>query len=489
MYLDFFKFRKNPFHIAPDPEFLFLSPSHKEAFGLIFHGIEDRKGLVTVTGEVGVGKTTILRSYLEETDPERIRVVYIFNPGLSFEKLLKQIVSDLGIPAVDKDPPELVESLYRYLIDEYKNDRNVVLIIDEAQNMPVETLDRLRMLSDLETSQEKLLQIILVGQPEFENKLNLPELKQLRQQIAIRCRIDTLRPDESLAYIRHRLMKASLFHNPVFTKGALKRIVKEADGIARIINVLCDNALITAFAYQRNPVDDKIIKEVIEGFRGGQPGVSFGRKPVLARALVVFSALVVLCSMALLMPEEIPPLGKEILSANVPELQPAVEMVKEPEAGPPVPSAPEAEPEPSIPDPPATGGDRSVSEIVPPASVQWETPGETETQAPAAQKAPVPDDGGATAQEGIAAGTETQSYLYIVHVGSFADREKAEKIKTRLSGKGYDAVIKTLKQPARGHVFVIELQPVNSISTATTLMTQLSGEIQGEPVIVKVPSQ
>ena len=177
MYLDFFKFRENPFHITPDPDFLFLSPSHNKAFSSIIYGIEQRKGLVAVTGEVGVGKTTILRSYLEGTDPERIRIVYIFNAALSFDKLLKQIVSELGIAAVDKDLPDLIDSLFLYLIDEYKNDRKVVLIIDEAQNMPVETLERLRMLSNLETSQEKLLQVILVGQPEFENKLNLPELR------------------------------------------------------------------------------------------------------------------------------------------------------------------------------------------------------------------------------------------------------------------------------------------------------------------------
>src|SRR5208337_2709925 len=244
MYLDFFKFKKNPFHITPDPDFLFLSPSHKEASASILYGIEQQKGFVAITGEVGVGKTTILRSYLEGADPERIRVVYIFNAALSFEKLLNQIVSELGVPAVDEDPSQLVDSLFHYLIDEYKNDRNVVLIIDEAQNMPVETLERLRMLSNLETSKDKLLQIILVGQPEFEQKLNLPELRQLKQRMAIRCRIDALTHDESLAYIQHRLMKASLFHNPVFTKDALKRIVKEANGIPRIINVLCDNALV-----------------------------------------------------------------------------------------------------------------------------------------------------------------------------------------------------------------------------------------------------
>jgi len=222
--------QKNPFHITPDPDFLFLTPSHQDALTSISHGIEHREGFVAVTGDVGVGKTTILRSYLEGIDPERIRAVYIFNPVLSFEKLLKHIVSELGIPAVDGDAQELFDSIFRYAIDECKNGHNVVLIIDEAQNMPVETLDQLLMLSNMETSHGKLLQIILVGQTELENKLNLPELRQLKSRIAIRRCIVALRPDESLAYIQHRLMKASSFHNPVFTQNALKRIVKEADG-------------------------------------------------------------------------------------------------------------------------------------------------------------------------------------------------------------------------------------------------------------------
>jgi general secretion pathway protein A len=291
MYLKFFKFQKNPFHITPDPEFLFLSPSHKEASASIFYGIGARKGFIAITGEVGVGKTTILRSYLEGTDSEKTRIVYIFNAALSFQKLLKQIVLELGIPITDEEPSELVNSLHLYLIEEYKHDRNVVLIIDEAQNMPIETLEHLRMLSNLETSQDKLIQIILVGQPEFDRLLNLPELRQLKQRIAIRCRIDPLSSDESLAYIQHRLTRASSFHNAVFTKGALKEIVKEAKGIPRIINVIGDNALITAFGYDQNPVDSKIIKEVIADLHGRDPAVPVRWRTAVAVSLVVIAAL------------------------------------------------------------------------------------------------------------------------------------------------------------------------------------------------------
>lgn len=283
MYLDFYRLKKNPFHITPDPEFLFLSSSHKEASASLIYGIEERKGFIAITGEIGVGKTTILRSYLESADPEKLKVVYIFNAMLSFESLLKQIFNELGlVPAESAGVPELVNRLHRFLIEEYKNERNVVLIIDEVQNMPIETLENLRMLSNLETSKDKLVQIVMVGQPEFDRKLELEELRQLKQRVAIRCRIKPLTREESLAYIQHRLMMASLFHNEVFTKGALKRIIKKAGGFPRLINIFCDNALITGFGYQRNPVGEKIIKEVISDFRGRKSRKLFRVLPVAA---------------------------------------------------------------------------------------------------------------------------------------------------------------------------------------------------------------
>ncbi|MHC1725257.1 MAG: AAA family ATPase [Syntrophobacteraceae bacterium] len=322
MYLNFFKFRKNPFHITPDPEFLFLSPSHKEASASILYGIEQRKGFIAITGEVGVGKTTILRSYLEGVDPEKTRIVYIFNSALSFQKLLKQVNLELAIPIEDDDPSELVNRLFYFLIEEYKKDRNIVLIIDEAQNMPVETLERLRMLSNLETSQDKLIQIILVGQPEFEGLLDRPELRQLKQRVAIRCRIASLSAEESMAYIQHRLMKASSFFNPVFTKDALKAIVKESDGIPRIINVLCDNALITAFGYQRNPVDLKIVKEVIADLSGSRPKGFFRWRTAFAVTLMVLAGLLVFFLSDTLVPNEISSITRRPASQTSIEVKP-----------------------------------------------------------------------------------------------------------------------------------------------------------------------
>ena len=296
MYLEFFKFKKDPFDIAPDPDFLFRSPSHKEAFGSIFYGIEVKNGFVAVTGEYGVGKTTVLKSCAEKADPEKIRIVYIFNAALSFRALLKQICSELGVQAAGKSPAKLVDALFYYLIDENSNGRNVVLIIDDAQDMPVETLDQLPILSNLETSQDKLIQIILAGRPGLEAKLNLPELKQLRQRIAIQSRIEPLTPEESIAYINHRLMLASLFPNPVFTQKALKLIIRKAKGIPRTINILCRNALVTALGHQCKPVDEKIVKKVIRDFGRGEPRSGLNRKIIWVPAVVACFAATVFVS-------------------------------------------------------------------------------------------------------------------------------------------------------------------------------------------------
>ncbi|RMF83474.1 MAG: peptidoglycan-binding protein, partial [Nitrospinota bacterium] len=266
MYLHFYHFRKSPFHITPDPEFLFLSPSHKEALGTIIYGIEERKGFVAIIGEVGLGKTTILRSYLEKVDPQKVRVIYILNPNVSFADLVRIIYQELGLQVESEDLLEQITRLYHVLIEEYKAGRNVVLVIDEAQNMPVETLENLRMLSNLETATDKLIQIVLVGQPELEEKLNRHELRQLRQRIAIRATIVPLTQAESMAYIQHRLALVSMRRGPIFTKGALKLIVKQAKGVPRTLNILCDNALIAGFGYQQKPITTKIAKEVIADF-------------------------------------------------------------------------------------------------------------------------------------------------------------------------------------------------------------------------------
>jgi general secretion pathway protein A len=285
MYQNFYHLKKEPFHITPDPEFLFLTPSHKQALGSIVYGVRNRKGFVVITGEVGVGKTTILRSYLEGVAKQKTKIIYIFNANVTFENLLKSIYRELGLHTKKDDTVEMLNDLYQILMEEYKQGNTVLLIIDEAQNMPIKTLENLRMLSNLETSKDKLLQIVLIGQYEFEKILDLYELRQLKQRIAIRSTIIPFTGDESMAYIKHRLAKVTINRTPIFTKGALKRIVKEAKGVPRSLNILCDNALITGFGYKIKPVNTKIVNEVITDFKGEE-------KPSLLKWVLPPAALI-----------------------------------------------------------------------------------------------------------------------------------------------------------------------------------------------------
>lgn len=288
MYRNFYGLAKEPFHITPDPSFLFLSPSHKEALGSVIYGIERRKGFVAITGEVGLGKTTILRAYLEKANKEQIKIIYLFNTNISFKDLLKAIYGELGIEIEVDNVFDMVNRLHQELIDEYKKGRNVVLIIDEAQNMPVETIENLRMLSNLETSKDKLIQILLIGQPELETKINLHELRQLKQRIAIRAVISPLTQEESIAYIQHRLAKASLTKKPVFTPGAMALIAKHSRGIPRVINILSNLSLVAGLGHRRKPVDTKLVKEVIADYKGEK------KSPFPMKRGIAYAALILL---------------------------------------------------------------------------------------------------------------------------------------------------------------------------------------------------
>ena len=263
MYKDFYHFTKEPFNITPDPEFPYLSPTYREALATIFYGIENRKGFILITGDVGVGKTSILRAYLKNIDRDKVRYLYIINPNLIFKELLEKIFKELQIEAEGLTTVQMVDRLNRVLVDEYQHGRNFVILIDEAQNMPVDTLENMRLLSNLETSTDKLIQIVFAATPEFEQILELHQLQSLRQRLAVRAKILPLSAEESAEYIQYRLSLVANGEEPAFTKDAIKIIAAKAKGIPRIINIICDNALVTGMGYHQKPVNTKIVKEVI----------------------------------------------------------------------------------------------------------------------------------------------------------------------------------------------------------------------------------
>jgi general secretion pathway protein A len=251
MYMSFYRFREEPFGITPDPRFLFLSGSHREALATMVYGCSQRKGFVSVIGEVGTGKTIVLRAFLERLDRSKTTAICLLNPLATFEQIIDEILP----PDFRGSTPDRFRSLQEWLISEYREGRNVVVAIDEAQRMSVATLERLRLLSNLETAQHKLIQIVLVGQPELELKLQQKNLRQLWQRIAVRATIWPLNRADSNAYVLHRLTKAMAGSNkPVFTRAALRHLVSRGCGNPRRLNILCDRVLIAGFSYQKRPV-------------------------------------------------------------------------------------------------------------------------------------------------------------------------------------------------------------------------------------------
>jgi len=248
MYLDYYNLRETPFSLTPDPRFLFLSARHREALDHLLYGIRERKGFVQITGEVGAGKTTICRAALERLDPG-YKTALVLNPLLSSSQLLRTILVELGVdPPARTDRALYLERLNAFLLAQVPLGREVVLFVDEAQDLSPELLEQIRLLSNLETDRQKLLQIVLLGQPELARTLDRPELRQLRQRIAVRYHLPPLSRDEVELYVHWRLQVAGARNGrPSFTPRAIRRLHRYSRGIPRLVNAACDTALLAGY--------------------------------------------------------------------------------------------------------------------------------------------------------------------------------------------------------------------------------------------------
>lgn len=271
MYNKFFGLSEAPFNITPDSRFLFLSKRHREALGALVYGIRERKGFILLTGEIGAGKTTVCRALVHELRAENVRLAVILNPGLSELELLKAINDEFGIPSYYDTKKGLIDALNKFLISESRKGQNVVLIIDEAQNLEPALLEQIRMLSNLETEDTKLIQIVLMGQPELNETLALTQLEQLNQRIAVRYHLTPLTEEEMQAYIRHRLFVARAKIDVELTPGAVRLAYAATRGIPRRINVLMDRALLACYAEGSYTLDEHIMSRAVQDIAGELP--------------------------------------------------------------------------------------------------------------------------------------------------------------------------------------------------------------------------
>ncbi|MEW6170078.1 MAG: AAA family ATPase [Candidatus Omnitrophota bacterium] len=263
MYENFYGFKERPFNVTSDPSFFYLSRKHKEAFSHLVYGISDRKGILEITGEIGTGKTTLCRALLNHLD-KRTKTAFILNPYLSQLQLLQAIVGDFGLNLKARNKFSLISALNDFLLQESAVGNNVVLLIDEAQNLSLKQLEQVRLLSNLETEKCKLLQIVLVGQPELLEKLKQSSLRQLNQRIAVRYHILPLERDEITEYIKHRLHVAQANSKIEFSEAAVEEIFRYSGGTPRLINILCDRALLAGFVLETNTISGEIINKCIE---------------------------------------------------------------------------------------------------------------------------------------------------------------------------------------------------------------------------------
>jgi general secretion pathway protein A len=272
IYNAYFGFTENPFNISPDPEFLYRSPQHEEALANLIYGVRSRKGFIVLTGEVGTGKTTMLECLRDYLDSQRVEFAFIFNSRLTPDQFFEMMAYDLDLPCNRKSKTDVLFALNTLLLQQAERNRTTVLIVDEAHNLEWDVLEEIRLLGNLETRQGKLLQIILAGQPELDRKLDAPNLRQLKQRVVLRCSLDPLTPEESAAYVSSRLARAGMPNQTVFSPEVLEEVYRRSRGIPRVINLLCDNLLVTAFAMEQRAATLEMLDEVCQDLRLEWPG-------------------------------------------------------------------------------------------------------------------------------------------------------------------------------------------------------------------------
>lgn len=281
MYLNFYGFREKPFNLTPDPRFVFLSKTHKEAFAHLLYGINHRAGFIALTGEVGSGKTTVLRALLSQLNTDHHRTALIFNPCLSPEVLLQNINREFGIPTNTSNNSSFLDSLNVFLLQQNGEGRTVVLVIDEAQNLEPPVLEQIRLISNLETDREKLIQIVLSGQPEFVQMLKRNEMRQLSQRINVRYHLQAMDFQDTVHYINHRLDVAGGRSGVIFSRSAMKRIYKYSRGLPRLVNAACDRALLVGYTRDTARIDSRIAAAGIKDMRRDTASYSRKRRLIL----------------------------------------------------------------------------------------------------------------------------------------------------------------------------------------------------------------
>ena len=299
MYTKYFGFSEKPFNLTPNPRYLYLSKHHREAFAHLLYGINNRYGFIALTGEIGTGKTTVLRTLLTQLKDDQYRTALIFNPCLSGIELLRTINQEFGIPSRSDQVNELLSVLNRFLLAQNAAKKTVVLVIDEAQNLKPEVLEQIRLISNLETQSEKLIQIVLAGQPELDELLQRNELRQLNQRIAVRYRLRPMSLKETHDYIIHRMEVAGNAGGAVFSKSALKLIYLNTGGVPRLINVLGDRCLLISYGEEKRKVSTRIAatacKELVQQQGGSSPlsinGILTGLVIGLAILMIVILVL------------------------------------------------------------------------------------------------------------------------------------------------------------------------------------------------------